>query len=152
MFDDKVHDVAELYMAPPSRAIVSCVDEKSQILALDREQPVLPMARGVAERRIQLFHQRSTTNQSSREVIDADATTSRGTGQPRHPWVRILSDQSSATSDQQHSKPNHFLENSSSPTYPPKAQVTDAEMPIDVVANETHAQIIKPSIRSITPV
>src|SRR3546814_2101089 len=39
-----------LYMSPPNRAIVLCVDEKSQIQALDREQPVLPMAPGVRPR------------------------------------------------------------------------------------------------------
>ena len=45
LFVDKVQDVVGLYMSPPNRAIVLCLDEKSQIQALDREQPVLPMAR-----------------------------------------------------------------------------------------------------------
>lgn len=51
LFVDKVQDIVGLYMAPPNRAIVLCVDEKSRIQALDREQPVLPMVPGVAERR-----------------------------------------------------------------------------------------------------
>ena len=51
LFVDKVQDIVGLYMSPPNRAVVLCVDEKSQIQALDREQPVLPMAPGVAERR-----------------------------------------------------------------------------------------------------
>ena len=42
LFVDKVQDIVGLYMAPPNRAVVLCVDEKSQIQALDREQPVLP--------------------------------------------------------------------------------------------------------------
>ena len=42
LFVDKVQDIIGLYMSPPNRAIVLCVDEKSQIQALDREQPVLP--------------------------------------------------------------------------------------------------------------
>ena len=42
LFVDKVQDIVGLYMSPPNRAIVLCVDEKSQIQALDREQPVLP--------------------------------------------------------------------------------------------------------------
>lgn len=40
-----------MYLSPPNRVIVLCVDEKSQIQALDQEQPVLPMMPGVAERR-----------------------------------------------------------------------------------------------------
>ena len=49
-FVDKVHDVVGLYLDPPERALVFCVDEKSQIQALDRSQPVLPMMPGVAQR------------------------------------------------------------------------------------------------------
>jgi hypothetical protein len=49
-FVDKVHDVVGLYLDPPERALVLCVDEKSQIQALYRSQPVLPMIPGVPER------------------------------------------------------------------------------------------------------
>ena len=42
LFVDKVQDIVGLYLSPPNRAIVLCVDEKSQIQALDREPPVLP--------------------------------------------------------------------------------------------------------------
>lgn len=49
-FVDKVHDVVGLFLDPPERALVFCVDEKSQIQALDRSQPVLPMMPGVLER------------------------------------------------------------------------------------------------------
>src|SRR6185437_15813313 len=49
-FVDKVHDVVGLYLDPPERAVVLCVDEKSQIQALDRSQPVLPIMPGVPER------------------------------------------------------------------------------------------------------
>src|SRR5271165_809016 len=45
-FEDKVSDVVGLYMNPPDKALVLCVDEKSQIQALDRTQPGLPMKRG----------------------------------------------------------------------------------------------------------
>jgi transposase len=51
LFVDKVRDVVGLYLDPPERALVLCVDEKSQIQALDRSQPVLPMQPGVPERR-----------------------------------------------------------------------------------------------------
>lgn len=51
LFVEKVRDVVGLYLAPPERALVLCVDEKSQIQALDRTQPLLPMRPGQAERR-----------------------------------------------------------------------------------------------------
>src|SRR5215208_6583736 len=43
LFVDKVHDIVGLYLNPPERAVVLCVDEKSQIQALDRTAPILPM-------------------------------------------------------------------------------------------------------------
>ena len=46
LFVDKVRDIVGLYLAPPDRALVLCVDEKSQIQALDRSQPGLPMKKG----------------------------------------------------------------------------------------------------------
>lgn len=49
-FIDKVHDVVGIYLDPPERALVFCVDEKSQIQALDRSQPVLPMMPGIPQR------------------------------------------------------------------------------------------------------
>ena len=49
-FIDKVRDVVGLYLDPPERAVVLCVDEKTQIQALDRTAPILPMLPGVPER------------------------------------------------------------------------------------------------------
>jgi transposase len=49
-FIDKVRDIVGLYLNPPERAVVLCVDEKSQIQALDRTAPILPMLPGVPER------------------------------------------------------------------------------------------------------
>ena len=51
LFVEKVIDVVGLYHNPPERAVVLCVDEKSQVQALDRSQPVLPMMPGMPERR-----------------------------------------------------------------------------------------------------
>ncbi|MFI6079389.1 IS630 family transposase [Actinoplanes sp. NPDC051343] len=51
LFVEKVVDVIGLYHHPPERAVVLCVDEKSQVQALDRSQPVLPMMPGMPERR-----------------------------------------------------------------------------------------------------
>ena len=50
LFVEKVHDVVGLYLNPPERAVVLCVDEKSQIQALDRTAPILPMLPGTPER------------------------------------------------------------------------------------------------------
>jgi len=51
LFIDKVRDIVGLYLAPPDHALVLCVDEKSQIQALDRTAPLLPMRPGQIERR-----------------------------------------------------------------------------------------------------
>ncbi|MFF3863672.1 IS630 family transposase [Streptomyces sp. NPDC002209] len=61
LFIDKVRDVVGLYLDPPERALVLCVDEKSQIQALDRSQPVLPMMPGVPERRSHDYVRAGTT-------------------------------------------------------------------------------------------
>src|SRR5256884_655220 len=49
-FEEKVRDIAGLYLDPPERALVLCVDEKSQIQALDRTAPILPLRPGLPER------------------------------------------------------------------------------------------------------
>jgi transposase len=51
LFIEKVRDIVGLYLNPPDRALVLCVDEKAQIQALDRTQPLLPMRPGQVERR-----------------------------------------------------------------------------------------------------
>ena len=61
-FVDKVRDIVGLYMSPPDRALVLCVDEKSQIQALDRTQPVLPMLPGIPERRTHDYKRNGTTS------------------------------------------------------------------------------------------
>ena len=62
LFIEKVRDVVGLYMSPPTRAVVLCVDEKSQIQALDRTQPLLPMVPGIAERRSHDYVRHGTTS------------------------------------------------------------------------------------------
>ena len=61
-FVEKVRDIVGLYLNPPDRAVVLCVDEKSQIQALDRSQPVLPMRPGQAERRSHDYLRHGTTS------------------------------------------------------------------------------------------
>ena len=59
---DKVRDIVGLYMSPPTNALVLCVDEKSQIQALDRTQPLLPMRPGQVERRTHDYQRHGTTS------------------------------------------------------------------------------------------
>lgn len=59
---DKVRDIVGLYLAPPERALVLCVDEKSQIQALDRTQQILPMQPGRIERRTHDYKRHGTTS------------------------------------------------------------------------------------------
>jgi transposase len=61
-FIDKVRDIVGLYLDPPDRALVLCVDEKSQIQALDRSAPILPLAPGVSERRTHDYRRHGTTS------------------------------------------------------------------------------------------
>lgn len=59
---EKVRDIVGLYMDPPEHAVVFCVDEKSQIQALDRTQPMLPMRPGQLERRTHDYKRHGTTS------------------------------------------------------------------------------------------
>jgi len=59
---EKVRDIVGLYVNPPEHAAVLCVDEKSQIQALDRTQPLLPMRPGQAERRSHDYRRHGTTS------------------------------------------------------------------------------------------
>ena len=61
LFVEKVRDIVGLYLNPPLKALVLCVDEKSQIQALDRTQPLLPMNFGVAARRTHDYERHGTT-------------------------------------------------------------------------------------------
>lgn len=60
-FDEKVRDVVGLYLHPPDRALVLCVDEKSQIQALDRTAPILPLRPGLPERQTHDYKRHGTT-------------------------------------------------------------------------------------------
>ncbi len=62
LFIDKVRDVVGLYLNPPERALVLCVDEKSQIQALDRSQPILPLRPGTPERRTHDYKRHGVTS------------------------------------------------------------------------------------------
>jgi transposase/DNA-binding CsgD family transcriptional regulator len=61
LFIEKVRDIVGVYLDPPERAVVLCVDEKSQIQALDRSAPILPLLAGVPERRTHDYKRAGTS-------------------------------------------------------------------------------------------
>lgn len=61
LFEEKVRDIVGLYLDPPDRALVLCVDEKSQIQALDRTAPILPLRPGLPERQTYDYKRHGTT-------------------------------------------------------------------------------------------
>ncbi len=60
-FEEKVRDVVGLYLSPPDRTLVQCVDEKSQIQALDRTAPILPLRPGLPEGQTHDYQRHGTT-------------------------------------------------------------------------------------------
>ena len=62
LFIDKVRDIVGLYMCPPDHAVVLCVDEKTQVQALDRTQPIFPLLPGVPERRSHDYKRNGTVD------------------------------------------------------------------------------------------
>jgi transposase len=73
----KIRDVAGLYLHPPQNAVVVCIDEKSQVQALERSQPILPMRPGIPERQTHDYARHGTTtlfaalNTATGQVTDA---------------------------------------------------------------------------------
>lgn len=61
-FVEKTRDIVGLYMSPPENAVVLCCDEKSQMQALDRTQPLLPLRPGTPERRTHDYHRHGTSS------------------------------------------------------------------------------------------
>jgi len=89
-FVEKVRDIAGLYLDPPDKALVICIDEKSQIQALDRTQPMLPMRPGQIERRTHDYERHGTTTLFAGLIAavtgaaDVQAGTVIGQCMPRH--------------------------------------------------------------------
>jgi transposase len=79
---EKVRDIVGLYMSPPTNAVVLCTDEKSQIQALNRTQPVLPLRPGQAERRTPDYERHGTTTLFA--ALDVATGNVIGKCYPRH--------------------------------------------------------------------
>ena len=82
LFIEKVRDIVGLYLDPPDRALVLCVDEKSQIQALDRTAPLLPMRPGQIERRTHDYKRHGTTSLFA--ALDTKSGKIIGQTQQRH--------------------------------------------------------------------
>jgi len=82
LFVEKVRDVVGLYLNPPDRALVLSVDEKSQIQALNRTQPILPLRPGTAERRTADYERHGTTSLFA--ALDVKTGKVIGRCYPRH--------------------------------------------------------------------
>lgn len=87
LFVEKVRDIVGLYLNPPDRALVLCVDEKSQMQALDRTQPLLPMRPGQVERRTHDYVRHGTTSLFA--ALDVKAGTVIGECHRRHRSVEF---------------------------------------------------------------
>ncbi len=87
-FVDKVRDVVGLYLNPPENALVLCVDEKSQIQALERSQPVLPMGLGYLEGVTHDYYRHGTTTLFA--ALDVASGTVLTQCKPRHRHQEFL--------------------------------------------------------------
>src|SRR6266446_2519880 len=87
-FEEKVRDVVGLYLHPPDRALVLCVDEKSQIQALDRTAPILPLRPGLPERQTHDYKRHGTTTLfAAFNILNGKVI---GTCLPRHRGTEFL--------------------------------------------------------------
>jgi putative transposase len=87
-FVEKVRDIVGLYLNPPDKALVLCVDEKSQVQALERTQPVLPMGLGYVEGVTHDYYRHGTTTLfAALDVLDGKVITQC---KPRHRHQEFL--------------------------------------------------------------
>jgi transposase len=92
-FVEKVRDIVGLYMNPPDRAIVLCVDEKSQVQALNRTQPILPLAPGVPARQSHDYERHGVTSLFAAMDVASGVTISNCYRRHRHQeFLRFLSE------------------------------------------------------------
>jgi transposase len=87
-FETKMADIVGLYLDPPERALVLCVDEKSQIQALNRTQPMLPMRPGLPARMTHDYKRNGTTSLFA--ALDVASGKVQGRCFPRHTHQEFL--------------------------------------------------------------
>lgn len=92
-FVEKVRDIVGLYLNPPDRALVLCVDEKSQVQALNRTQPILPLAPGVPARQSHDYERHGVTSLFAALDVASGVTISSCYRRHRHQeFLRFLND------------------------------------------------------------
>jgi transposase len=92
-FIEKVRDIVGLYLSPPTHAVVLCVDEKSQIQALERSQPLLPMRPGQVERHTHDYERHGTTTLFAALNVATGTVLRRCLARHRHQeYLRFLRD------------------------------------------------------------
>jgi transposase len=92
-FVEKVRDIVGLYLNPPDRAIVLCVDEKSQVQALNRTQPILPLAPGVPARQTHDYERHGVTSLFAALDVASGVTISSCYRRHRHQeFLRFLNE------------------------------------------------------------
>lgn len=92
-FVEKVRDIVGLYMNPPDRAIILCVDEKSQVQALNRTQPILPLAPGVPAKQSHDYERHGVTSLFAAMDVASGVTISNCYRRHRHQeFLRFLND------------------------------------------------------------
>jgi transposase len=93
LFIEKVRDIVGLYLSPPTNAVVLCVDEKSQIQALERSQPLLPMRPGQVERHTHDYERHGTTTLFAALNVATGTVLRRCLARHRHQeYLRFLRD------------------------------------------------------------
>src|SRR5690348_13894645 len=153
LFIEKVRDIVGLYLHPPDRALVLCVDEKSQIQALDRSQPLLPMRPGQVERRSHDYVRHGTTSL----FAALDAQSGRIIGQvhrrhrtrefpqiPRHPGRRRTRRAGRAPDSGQL---RHAQDADDSPLAGPSAPIPSPLHPDQCVLVESRRALVRPAHR-----
>lgn len=86
--EEKIHDVVGLYLNPPANAVVLCVDEKTQIQALNRTQPILPLRPGIPERQTHDYERNGLTSLYAALEVDSGEVT--GECRDRHTAADFL--------------------------------------------------------------
>ena len=90
-FVEKVRDIVALYLNPPDRAIVLCVDEKSQVQALNRTEPILPLAPGIPARQSHDYERHGVTSLFAAMDVASGVTISTCYRRHRHQeFLRFL--------------------------------------------------------------
>ena len=106
-FVEKLEDIVGLYMSPPEHALVFCCDEKSQVQALDRTQPGLPLKKGRAETMTHDYKRNGTTTLfAALNVLDGRVI---GQCQPRHTHVEWLTFLKKIDRETPKEKPLHLI-------------------------------------------